>query len=268
MYATSQFAPRFLLELILLTRLIYSQNDPGLCLKTPGLLPTGLFINTASHGGLYAYRRSHVLRPSDRHIGIELVNIQIRTLAKAKRARAPATLYPNSSLTFHPLIKLVHDVELNPGPQNFSVKESGGKNANSMKLAHLNARSLKRREHFILVRETILQNKFDVFTISETWLDDSISDLNIEIPGYHLFRIDRQKRGGGVCVYVSHSYKTELLLDISNVSTNGFHQLWLNVQVKNMKSVLVCAVYRPPDVSIDCFETDLSPNLVTASFIY
>ena len=267
MYATSQFAPRFLLTLILLTRLIYSQNDPGLCLKTPGLLPTGLFINTASHGGLYAYRRSHVLRPSDRHIGIELVNIQIRTLAKAKRARAPATLYPNSSLTFHPLIKLVHDVELNPGPQNFSVKESGGKNANSMKLAHLNARSLKRREHFILVRETILENKFDVFTISETWLDDSISDLNIEIPGYNLFRIDRQKRGGGVCVYVSHSYKTELLLDISNVSTNGFHQLWLNVQVKNMKSVLVCAVYRPPDVSIDCFETGLSPNLVTASLL-
>ena len=111
-----------------------------------------------------------MLRPSDRHIGIELVNIQIRTLAKAKRARAPATLYPNSSLTFHPLIKLVHDVELNPGPQNFSVKESGGKNA------HLNTRSLKRREHFILVRETILENKVDVFTISETWLDDSISD--------------------------------------------------------------------------------------------
>ena len=34
-----------------------------------------------------------------------------------------------------------------------------------------------------------------------------------------------------------------------------------------MKSVLVCAVYRPPDVSIDCFDTDLSPNLVTASLL-
>ena len=71
-------------------------------------------------------------------------------------------------------------------------------------LAHLNARSLKGREHFILVKETILENRFDVFTVSETWLDDSVPDLTIEIPGYHLFRIDRQKRGGGVC-------KTELL---------------------------------------------------------
>ena len=171
---------------MLLTCLIYSQNDLALCLKAPGILPTGVFINTASPEGLCGYRRTHVLRPSDRHIGIELENIQIRTLAKVKRAKAPTTLYPNSSLTFHPLIKFVHDIELNPGPQNFSVKESDGENANSMKLAHLNARSLKRREHFILVKETILDNKFDVFTVSETWLDDSKSDLNIEIPGYHL----------------------------------------------------------------------------------
>ena len=55
--------------------------------------------------------------------------------------------------------------------------------------------------------------------------------------------------------------------DISNVATNSFHLLWLNVQVKNIKSVLVCAIYRPPDVSIDCFDTDLSPNLVTASLL-
>ena len=156
---------------------IYFQNDPGLYQETPGFSLTGFFINTTSPGGLVGYRRSHVLRPSGCHIGIELVNIQIRTLAKVKRVRAPTTLYPNSLLTFYPLIKLVHDVELNPGPQNsenFSVKGSGGKNTNSMKLAHLNARSLKRREHFILVKETILENKFDVFTISETWLDDSI----------------------------------------------------------------------------------------------
>ena len=51
------------------------------------------------------------------------------------------------------------------------------------------------------------------------------------------------------------------------MSTNGFHQLWLNVQVKNMKSVLVCAVYRPPDLSFDCFDADLSPNSVTASLL-
>ncbi|PFX14453.1 hypothetical protein AWC38_SpisGene21387 [Stylophora pistillata] len=224
-------------------------------------------LDTAKILGFCGYCQSHVLRPPDRHIGVELENIQIRTLAKVKRARAPTKLYPNSSLTFHPLIKLVHEIELNPGPQNFSVKDSGGKNANSMKLANLNALSLKRREQFILVEETILENKFHVFTVEETWLDDSISDLNIEIPGYHLFQVDRQKRGGEVCIYVSHSYKTELLSDISNMSTNGFHQLWLKVQVKNMKSVLVCAVYRPPDLSIDFFDADLSPNSVTASLL-
>ena len=109
---------------MLLTCLIYSQNDPALRLKAPGLLPTGVFINTASPEGLCRYRRTHVLRLSDLHIGIELENIQIRTLAKVKRARAPTTLYPNFSLTFHQLIKLVHDIELNPGPISVSRSQA------------------------------------------------------------------------------------------------------------------------------------------------
>ena len=133
MVATSLLAPRFLPAFMLSIRLIYFQNDPGLCLKPLDYCRLALFINTASPEGFCGYCQSHVLRPPDRHIGVELENIQIRTLAKAKRARAPTKLYPDSSLTFHPLIKLVHEIELNPGPQNFSVKESGGKNANSMK---------------------------------------------------------------------------------------------------------------------------------------
>ena len=76
-----------------------------------------------------------------------------------------------------------------------------------------------------------------------------------------------KKRGGGVCVYVLSSDKTELLRDISGMSTNGFHHLRLNVQVKNLKSVLICTVYRPPDVSTDCFDTDLSPSLITTSLL-
>ena len=40
--------------------------------------------------------------------------------------------------------------------------------------------------HFLLVKETILSNKFAVFTISESWLDTTVSDLEIEIPGYNI----------------------------------------------------------------------------------
>ena len=59
----------------------------------------------------------------------------------------------------------------------------------------------------MLVKETILANKFDVFTISVTWLDNSVTNLEIEVPGYDLYRVDREnKNGGGVCAYVFKNY--------------------------------------------------------------
>ena len=79
-----------------------------------------------------------------------------------------------------------------------------------MKITHLNVRLLKCREHFVLVKQAVLENKFDIFTVSETWLNSSVTDLEIEIPGYIIYRINRQaKNGGGVCAYVSQNYRTK-----------------------------------------------------------
>ena len=95
-----------------------------------------------------------------------------------------------------------------------------------MKIAHLNIRSLKCREHFVLVKKAVLDNKFGILTISETWLNSSVTDLEIEIPGYAICRIDRKvKNGGGVCAYVSRNYRTEYLSNISLIMASGFHQL-------------------------------------------
>lgn len=74
------------------------------------------------------------------HATIQLTKWQpIQATVKVKRSKAPTTLYHNFVSTFHPLIKLIHDIELNPGIHNFSAKEPGNKNSNSVKIAHLNA---------------------------------------------------------------------------------------------------------------------------------
>ena len=65
------------------------------------------------------------------------------------------------------------------------------------RLRYLNVRSLKSLEHLQLVKHTILQNKLDVLTLSETWLNNSITDLELEIPGYHLYCVDRNTKSGG-----------------------------------------------------------------------
>lgn len=105
--------------------------------------------------------------------------------------------------------------------------------------------------------------------MSETWLKDTVSSFELEIPGYNLFRLDRpgQKRGGGVCAYILQPYKAEVLQDISSVSDSGFHQLWIKVQVRNLKSFVVCTIYRPPNTPSICFDSNLSPSLITASLL-
>ena len=60
-----------------------------------------------------------------------------------------------------------------------------------------------------------------------------------------------------------NTYHTELLGDISDISTTGFHQLWLKIQVRNLKSIIICTVYRPQDTPLTCWENDL-----TTTFIY
>ena len=73
-----------------------------------------------------------------------------------------------------------------------------------------------------------------------------MTNLELEIPGYEIFRVDRNNKDrGGVCVYVLNTYKTELLRDISSISGSGLHQLWIKVQVRNLKSIVICTIYKP-----------------------
>ena len=111
----------------------------------------------------------------------------------------------NSTLTFRPLLKLIFDKELNPGPNGSSncLVKANTRNTNNVKIAHLIFRSPKWQDHFLLVKETILSNKFDVFTITETWVDASVSDLEIEVPGYNIYRVDRSNKTGAGSVHMS-----------------------------------------------------------------
>lgn len=54
--------------------------------------------------------------------------------------------------------------------------------------------------------------------------------------------------------------KTKIVKDISVISSAGFHQLWLQIQHKNMKSFLLCVAYRPPDCPVSCLVEDFLDN--------
>lgn len=55
--------------------------------------------------------------------------------------------------------------------------------------------------------DLVLDNRFDIFVVSETWLSENISTQVIGIPGYQLVRSDREGRGGGVGLYMNIALK-------------------------------------------------------------
>ena len=132
-----------------------------------------------------------------------------------------------------------------------------------MSVAHLNVRSVASRENFYLLNRRATTNNFDIFTVSESWLNRTVCDADILILGYTTFRQDRgpYKRGGEVLIYVKDIYKACVIEKWSSVSESNFQQLWLLVQCKKFKSFLLFTVYRPPDAPIDFLE-NLSETFV------
>jgi len=57
----------------------------------------------------------------------------------------------------------------------------------------------------------------DIIGVVETWLTDDISDAELKISGYELYRKDRTKsKGGGIILYVKESLHSELCDDLTN----------------------------------------------------
>ena len=58
--------------------------------------------------------------------------------------------------------------------------------------------------------------------------------------------------------------KASVLKDLTYISETNLHQLWIQLQLKKSKSLLICVSYRPPDCPLDCFENLLKPNYIQA----
>ena len=52
------------------------------------------------------------------------------------------------------------------------------------------------------INRIVNQNGIDIISINETHLDDTINDFELLIPGFLLYRRDRNRCGGGVAFYI------------------------------------------------------------------
>nr|VZH96736.1 unnamed protein product [Spirometra erinaceieuropaei] len=84
----------------------------------------------------------------------------------------------------------------------------------------------------------------DVLAVTETWLSGNISDNEVALPEYQIYRRDREHRqGGGVVVYVNDG------LAVSDNTTKyacSKEAVWLTIKATGSPCLDILTVYRPP----------------------
>ena len=102
--------------------------------------------------------------------------------------------------------------------------------------------------------------------MSETWLNSTVTNGETAIDDYQIFRQDRliDKKGGGVCAFVKKVLKVTIVNELTNTSESNFQQLWIKLQNKKIKTIIICVIYRPPDCPLNCIQDDFRQNCVRA----
>ena len=116
-----------------------------------------------------------------------------------------------------------------------------------LKIIHVNTRSL-----FNKLDELKHRTKdFDIIVFTETWLNGSIADSMLKWKNFQLVRLDREmlrnKRGGGVCVYIRSTINFEIVQDLQELSDNNIEFLHLRLKPHMQKPINLFGIYRPPD---------------------
>ena len=105
----------------------------------------------------------------------------------------------------------------------------------------------------IIIITIATQTKAAVIALTDTWLDDSVNDSELRMNNYCLIRSDRNRQGGGVCLFIRENLTFNCRLDII---TDSIETLWVEILQPKTIPILVGVAYRPPSQSdvYDIFE--------------
>ena len=87
-----------------------------------------------------------------------------------------------------------------------SVQKHRLQNPKNIVIGHINVNSLKSK--FDVVEE-LVQNKVDIWFLSETKIDETFPNQQCMINGYKLFRRGRNCHGGGVLCYINENISSK-----------------------------------------------------------
>ena len=73
--------------------------------------------------------------------------------------------------------------------------------------------------------------------------DSSIEDGEVELPGFYCYRRDRNRNGGGVCLFI----RTKLsFIPCPELQIETLEAAWVEIRLPKTKAIVVGVCYRPP----------------------
>ena len=144
-----------------------------------------------------------------------------------------------------------------PNPAFFSTIHP----SNRLNVGHINICSPRHNNHVIINLIHVDEHCLDLLAVTETWLDSSISDTEVSVPGTILLRRDRPcvdgctflssctpcRKGGGICSFVKGHVKLKHILDHSHSS---LELMWLRAG-KEKDSTLLGCICRPASEPVE-----------------
>ena len=138
------------------------------------------------------------------------------------------------------ILLVIGGIEINPGPNNRPFYKN-------IKIVHNNVCS-------ILPKVDIVFNElsdYDFIGITESHLDSKVTNEQIEFDGFQMpIRLDRNRHGGGVALYIRNSLHYKSRSDLLNPN---IEIIFVEIQNVNNK-FLLSLIYRPPNSKADFLE--------------
>ena len=130
-----------------------------------------------------------------------------------------------------------------------NVVSSYVKHTKGMKVCHLNAQSLLSCIDELNI--WLKANPYQIITLSETWLDSTVHDSEIAIPGFQIIRKDRNRHGGGTAIYIEDGIRFTRRDDVEKDDNES---IWIEVQQIHQKSFIIGSLYRSQTEGVDYFD--------------
>jgi len=119
-----------------------------------------------------------------------------------------------------------------------------------IKVLVLNARSIVKMEKRIELESYVKLHGYTIIAITESWTTPDISDNELGLDGFVLFRKDRSEirvgKGGGVLLYVSNELRC---VAVEKLNAFKCESMWIELDDDSRANVIVGVCYKSPIVS-------------------